>query len=216
MFRKTILAVCCLALYTPSISSGDTIVYGDLEGPGMFFTGVTETSVFDALPLYGAPSINGNKLSFTSPTFSAIAAAGSLDFVDGRMTANVTAKGDTKLSGITLEELGFIDNSGPDMEVFVSAIAFAVADGKIYQSTFTTSSEAPLKDKWENSLSIEFDAPVSSFSFVADNQLFARAGFSSSSSINKDNIQLTVHVVPEPTAAVGIGLASLALMRRRR
>lgn len=195
----------------------DTIHYGNLESPGMSFQQISEISVFDELPLFNAPQVNGNTLIFANPTFVASAAAMQLDFVDGRMTFNVSSKNGVDITGIRLQETGSFFNVGTDLDSSVSAIAFAVADGKIYQSTFQQNRQNSADEKWEDELFIQFDAPVSSFSFVVDNQMFARAGLNSNSLVDKDDVRITVTTIPEPASpAILFTTFALAYVPGRR
>ncbi len=212
ILRVAILTLCL----SPAVLSADIVNYGNVESPGMFFMDVTESSVFDALPLFGSPVANGNGIEFNNPTFEASTGANQIDFVDGRMNMTVVSKHGETLTGINLYESGAVINAGIDMQTAVNAIAFAIADGKVYQGTFSVVTQTPTNDKWDRGLSIRFDEPVSSFSLVMDNQLFAFSGEDSNAFINKDFVGLSVSVVPEPSACLGlVGLATLALRRRR-
>ena len=198
--------------------NADTIVHGDFEGNDLFFKNVNESANEDIFPLFGAPTVQGNSLLFENPGFSASVGENSLDFIDGRLSVEISSKNNEEIYGFELSELGSFITSGDDMDVFVSGIAFAIAGNDIYDAYFQYWNNSETSGDWNGSLVVQFREPVTSFDFVMDNQLFARAGVGSTAAINKELIKLSIRV-PEPATAVFFfgtaALAGICFSRRR-
>ncbi len=217
--QKTIIVavlglLCCLGRGLEA----ETVVHGDFESNALFFNNVNETANEAIFPLFGTPTLQGNSLIFSNPAFAASVGENSLDFIEGRLGISIAAKNGKQIHGFELTEFGSFVNSGDDMDVFVSALAFATADGTVYSAEFQDWDNAAGQGEWSGSLSVRFDRPVDSFIFSVGNQLFARAGAGSTASIMKDQIRLTV-AVPEPASAstlFGPVIAAWLACRRRR
>ena len=210
-----LLLISCVC--TLPVAKADTIKYGDLESFAMLYTNISESSLQDALPLFGTPSLNGEDLIFANPSFLTEGADDTLEFVDGRLNATVTAKYGRLISSFELSESGSFQILGSNAQVFASAIGFVIADGTLYSNTFQYSNVNEGNGNWTGSLLFEFPDPVSSFSLVVDNQLFAHAGVGAFASIEKDGIRLTTVTVPEPTATLfGIFMFAIVAGGRRR
>ena len=203
-----------LILALASTSSADIITYPDIENTILTFSNITESSL-DSLPLFGQPSLQDDSLVFDNPLFSILTSNNNLEFVDGRVTASVSSKGPQGITSFNLTETGTYEILG-DGIVSVSAIAFAVAEEEIYQGSFQFEESLAGSGTWTRSLDINFAAPVTTFSLVIDNQLFASANSDSTASIGKDNITITVNAIPEPSIAwLAMSTTLLALRRRR-
>ncbi len=217
---KQLVAALLLIAFVAAPVGADTISYPDSESSQFFFTNLTETSLNDTLPLFGDPIVNGNNLEFGEPGFLAFASGGPFEFIDGRLTVTVTSKDGDSITGFELLETGTYEGTGVDLDIFVSGIGFATADGEIYQDDFQFTRNTAGSGIWNGAINIEFDNPVDSFSFVVDNQLFVRGGSESAATVNKDNIRLTVNTttaIPEASTAVLIFGAAFAggFIRRR-
>lgn len=216
MLKQSLAAMMLLGSLIAT-TNADIIEYPNAETSQLFFSDITESSVFEQLPLFGAPSINGTSLQFTNPQFTTTVADGDLNFVDGRFTVEVVAKDGQSITGFELTEFGTYFGAGSDLDIFVSGIGFASAENQIYQNDFDITWDAAGSGEWTGSFAIQFDNPVNSFSFVADNQLFVRAGANSTASITKDEIALTVNTIPEPgSTMLMLGVAIGTFVRRRR
>ena len=217
MTRKSLPSfLVCLSLIVANIANGDTIIYPNLESPGMAFTDITESSL-EPLPLFGQPTIQDESLVFNNLTF-ATQTADAIDFIDGRMTVTVTSKTSNLISSFSILESGDYEIVGSGL-VAVSGVAFAVADNEIYQADFQFQTDAAGTGTWSRQIDIQFDNPVSSFSMVMDNALFGNSGQNSFASVQKNLVQITVDEISIPEPATGvIGLLSLAMLglRRRR
>lgn len=87
------------------------INYGDFSDipPGsVMYLDVTETANTpgDEEPLYGPPSVTGNKLDFDPSSFSASAAAGGADLTDGQLNFTMMAAPSSTINSISVRESG--------------------------------------------------------------------------------------------------------------
>lgn len=107
------LCAAALALLLVAGATAAPINYGDFAGTTVMYLDVTETANTpdDTEPLYGGPSIIGNKLDFDPAGFTAAASGGSADLTDGQL--NLTLMGTSAGPGlvnaigtITLSERG--------------------------------------------------------------------------------------------------------------
>lgn len=94
--RLALLSVTCAALAAATCTSSSvagTISYGDFGPdfpPGItMYQDVQESSGTDAVPLYGAPTVSGDKLDFDPAGYVAYATAGGSDITDGQLNLNV-------------------------------------------------------------------------------------------------------------------------------
>ena len=88
------------------------INYGDFAGDTVMYTDVTEESLTDTLPLYGAPTISGNTLDFNPVGLGASASGGSFDFTDGQLNFGIQALGGNAIPAIHFSENGDFDLGG--------------------------------------------------------------------------------------------------------
>src|ERR1700680_1582955 len=66
------------------------IDYGDFTGTHVSFLQVTEDSATDPTPLWGAPTLSGDGITFSpTATFSASASNGSSDITDGKLNTTI-------------------------------------------------------------------------------------------------------------------------------
>lgn len=90
-----------------AVSTAAPINYGDFSGESVIFIDVTETAntAGDEEPLFGAPSILGNKLDFDPAGFAASATDGNSDLTDGQLNFTLMGLG-APISFLTLSERG--------------------------------------------------------------------------------------------------------------
>jgi hypothetical protein len=110
---------------------GGQINYGDFNGNSVKFLQVTESSI-KPLPLYGAPTVSGDAISFSPQLF--VAASNNQvppsDETDGQLTFDISANPGSQVSNIKLDEGGsftvggFNNSNTDDTYVDVSAIGF--------------------------------------------------------------------------------------------
>lgn len=84
-----------------------SINYGNFTGATTIYTGVTESSATDPVPLFGAPTVSGDSLDFNPVGFNASSSNGSpADITDGQLTFFASAKPGLGLNGMDISERG--------------------------------------------------------------------------------------------------------------
>src|SRR5215510_6970817 len=63
------LAICLISVVVPAYAA--SINYGSFPGATVMYTDVTESSVTDPVPLFGAPVVSGDSIDFTPVNFAA-------------------------------------------------------------------------------------------------------------------------------------------------
>ncbi|TWU25812.1 hypothetical protein [Bythopirellula polymerisocia] len=101
----------CTAIFAfaliPAISQATPINYGDFDGTTVMYLDVTEDSVTDNTPLFGAPTISGDALDFNPIGFGAFASgAGGNDMTDGQLFFMIQAKQGQGINTVLLSEAG--------------------------------------------------------------------------------------------------------------
>jgi hypothetical protein len=86
----------------PNPPMGNTVVY----------TGVSESSLTDPGPLFGAPTVSGDSIDFNPVGFGAFAAGGGVDLTDGQLLFTVTAKPNFAINAISFAEAGITTLAG--------------------------------------------------------------------------------------------------------
>ena len=114
-FLRTLARVSALSvLFLSTGAQASSIFYGDFGPvpPGFTFTGVTESSGTDGVPLYGPPTPFANGLDFDPANFVSAAAGGSVDLTDGQLNFSVVANPGLGIGSISLFEGGDYTLSG--------------------------------------------------------------------------------------------------------
>jgi hypothetical protein len=70
------------------------------------YTGVSESSLTDPVPLFGPPSVAGDSIDFNPVGFGAFTAGGGVDITDGQLVFNVMAKPGFAITNINFAEAG--------------------------------------------------------------------------------------------------------------
>jgi len=157
------IALVCLAL--SSASHAVPINYMDLDdiagGGTVTYVSVEEASVTDPTPLYGAPSISLNTLSFTPPGFGAFASGGGIDITDGILSFDLEAESGTAIDSFSLSEFGaytVIGSGTAATEAIASSIGFLTiteVDGiSLGSNAFT------INDSFVQSFNLMADGPA--------------------------------------------------------
>ncbi len=102
---KTLLVLMAACLATGAVAQAAPIYYGDQTAVSVIYRQVTEDSSTDATPLFGEPSVSGDSLNFSPPSFGANASNGSIDLTDGTLITTIESKPGNNRSGI--EEIRF-------------------------------------------------------------------------------------------------------------
>jgi hypothetical protein len=96
-----LLFACPTAYATP-------INYGDFAGSTVMYLDVTETANTpgDEEPLYGSPTIIGNKLDFDPAGFAATGTGGTVDLTDGQLNFTLMGVPDFAITSFSISEGG--------------------------------------------------------------------------------------------------------------
>jgi hypothetical protein len=95
------------------VAQSATMFYPDPPmGNTVSYTNVSETSLTDAVPLFGAPITSGDSIDFNPQGFGAFAGGGGNDLTDGQLLFNVTAKPGFGIANINFSEAGITTLSG--------------------------------------------------------------------------------------------------------
>jgi hypothetical protein len=118
-FLTAALAACIggMSLVASSASAASVSYAGPLVGNTVIYSvdathSVTESSVTDPLPLYGAPTLAGDSLDFNPIGFGSFASNGGLDITDGQLTFMVAAKPGQAINNIQFDEAGAVSLLG--------------------------------------------------------------------------------------------------------
>lgn len=101
------------------------INYGSFMGDTVTYVDVTENSVTDPLPLFGAPTVSGDSIDFNPVGFAAYAENGSSDLTDGQLVFMIQAKPGYGIDNVRLSEAGIttlIGNGTDTTRTDVSAV----------------------------------------------------------------------------------------------
>lgn len=82
------------------------INYGDFIGSTVVFQSITEDSITDPLPLYGAPTVIGDQLDFGPTAFGSFSTNGGADITDGLLRGSITANDGYSLDSFSFTEFG--------------------------------------------------------------------------------------------------------------
>jgi hypothetical protein len=201
-----------------------------------------------ALPLFGSPTVGGNSLDFNKISFGALSEAGGFDLTEGNLTMGIEALGGASIDEISLSEAGdysLFNLGGPLAIASVSAVVYLdilEVDGvgidpvklqaKLIFSPSGGVFELSTNDWipstiWNGELTIDVTEALQNesipgratkVSLTLTDLLAAASGPQTASLINKSDLAIAVHVIPEPAtlALLGAGLLGLFLMGERR
>jgi len=108
MRNQTLSILIAVLFATVSVSSAAPIFYGDFVGDTVMYQNVFEDSGTDpGVALYGAPSVFGNALIFSPPSFYAVAPNnGDFDLTDGTLGGFIMAGPNSGIESLIFEERG--------------------------------------------------------------------------------------------------------------
>jgi hypothetical protein len=227
-----------------SSGRGASISYPDLGpvGPGYSFTGITESSGTDAVPLYGAPTAFVIGLNFAPANFDA-ASAGGVDLTDGQLNYTVVAgPGAPGIPQVSFSEGGTFSlggtgtaatsvSAGAVIHVSVTEInGVSIAPIILASSSSTVAYDLAANpgaaQPWSLSATVNIAAQLSGLGYgpgqvatrvdvVVDNSLLAVSEPLGTASISKADFGVTL-TIPEPGALslVGVALAGFGRVRR--
>lgn len=114
----------------PAVSSAAIFNYSDQVGAKIKYTGISENTHSDPLPLFGAPTIAGDSLDFSPINFfsSSLGAAPPFDFTDGLLKFTGMSLPGFAIENIKFAEGGALSTFGTPVDnntfVDVSAVGF--------------------------------------------------------------------------------------------
>jgi hypothetical protein len=95
------------------VATAATINYPDPPmGNTVSYVGISETSLTDPVPLFGAPFVSGDSIDFNPTGFGAFAAGGANKLTDGQLVFMVLAKQGFGISNINFAEAGITTLAG--------------------------------------------------------------------------------------------------------
>jgi len=90
-----------------SFASAAAINYGNFNGTNVMYLQVTEDSSTDPTPLFGAPTVTNDSLTFNPTSFGASATgAGGVDITDGTLAATLMTTGAKRIHKVSFAEAG--------------------------------------------------------------------------------------------------------------
>ncbi|MCO5051082.1 MAG: hypothetical protein M9920_02115 [Verrucomicrobiae bacterium] len=107
-----ILALGLVLVVGPTSSKAATYSYGDFFGSSVIFQGVTESSITDVGPLFGAPILAGDTLDFNPQNFAAFSQGGGVDLTDGQLNFLIKATEGNSISQLRFYEAGDFSLAG--------------------------------------------------------------------------------------------------------
>jgi hypothetical protein len=218
--RRIACVLIALAL-CPAAARGDVINYGDFSGDTVSFFAVTESSLVSG-PLYDAPVVSGNSLTFPGTGFNAQALNEEIDFVNGRLTMTIKAADGFRIDSIDFFDAGSFFGFGDSVAMIANAVGVVDRAGQLHTGEFTFSQLGAGSGPWSGGFTISFPK-ANQVTFTVDDRLLAFAGLLDSAFIDKLSIRVAVNTVaiPEPTTTIGLtALVTcylvLAVLWRRR
>ena len=225
-----------LLLHLPAVA--EVALYDDLAGDNVLFTNISEESNTDPLPLFDAPIVSGDALSFNPTAFRAPSEGGVSNATTSILTVDITAKPGLVLESIvvhaqgdfTLAGIGGVGTSAlADMQGIVMLLETLAGPATGPEGLDTDSVSFNLLDdgvtipgEWETSLEMDLAAlglPSNTTKVRIELTLALESFSEATSAANmavKDVVAVSATAVPEP-ATLGMLLAGAGtvLFRRR-
>lgn len=103
-----LFAVGVFSMAGQQLAHAASINYSDMDGASVKYTGISEASATDPVPLFGAPSVTGNSIDFNPVLFNALSQFGTppIDLTDGKLTFMVVAHAGVGISNFSFQEAG--------------------------------------------------------------------------------------------------------------
>lgn len=247
-FMKTVSAA-CLVLAISTSASALSINYGNYSDipPGtVTYSNVTESSSTDPVPLYNAPSINGDLLDFDPTSFGAsTAGVAGFDITDGQLNFTVTAEQGQSIGSLIISEAGdymFTGISPTAGTLVVASLAATVSilevDGvtlalpidifvpETFFNDYATVGNAPAPGlrQWSllttvdiaGALNLPYQLGATKIEVVVDNQLTASTTADNTAFIAKKDFRVNVGPVIPEPTSLALLAMGAAVLTRRR
>lgn len=209
------------------------INYGDFPGVGageVDFLQVTEASETDPVPLFGAPTRLGNRLSFVPPQFASFAQNGDSDETTGTLTMTIQAAPDYWIQQIVITEVGDYTITGAgataNVEGTVRVVDLSPAANPDMEGAIEFVPAPPYDEPGQ---SVQFDGwldfdlaemEITRIWFELENVLETTSTSDASALIQKKAIasapEIFVEVIPEPVTVGLLLLGAAGIIARRR
>ena len=232
MTRKLSLALTIMLMLCASAGAA-SMNYGTFVGSTVMYIDVTETanSLGDEVPLYGAPTLFGNKLDFDPAGFSATATDGSLDITAGQLNFTLMGLPGVAITNILFSESGdysLMGNGGAATQVIygiaVASVTVLEVDGVALVSpvnlAFASDSDAAaltgmgvVAIPWDlgipydvnaalTTAGVDFNSGATKIKIAVNNTLGANSKPSTGAFIAKLDFMIDVETIPEPTTVL--------------
>ncbi len=231
--RFPLLLGLLLVLAQPALA---TVIHGNFSGTSLDFLQVRETSIFgDPEPLYGAPTVVGNQLTFNPSNYSANSAGGGIDQTGALLQMTIAATGGSSISSLTFSEFGdttlvgfpgtaatgtFVGIGGVINVTHVNGVALAntiVIPIPVAQLFYTLPGDLGITN-WTLASTVDIAAIVpgaTQLTVAFNNNLVASSEVGTTSDITK-KLSLIPVLVPEPGLVGLLGVAALVGAARSR
>ncbi len=250
-FKSHVLVALVAALFIGTVvasSKAAVITYAPptINGTTVTWPAVSENSITNPVPLYGAPSAAGDTLRFRNLTFGANSTNGvpGVDFVDGQLNFIVQAKPGQFIQSLQWSEFGdyfvFDVPGGPIANAFAKAssggLLITVLEvnnnpvasplitvpltfnpfGGNFQAGLVPASGAWTGDAFANIAGLYGSNQITRISVSINNQLLASSDPGAVASISKKGVDIVINTIPEPSAAFIVVGAFAGALLRRR
>jgi hypothetical protein len=240
---KRTLTILLAGLAVQTASAGlclADINYGNFPAADYAFNGVIESSLFNPLPLYGAPSVSGDTLVFSPADFSSSVQDDNLAVTDGHLVVDITANAGQNISTVDLVEKGayaLTGNGTADTYASVSApvvltilkvngvgISQITVTGNIFGPDGLEWSGGASSGPWQGNLALDVTAALRANGIATgyatevklsmDNALTTQSEVGTSAEIYKTQTDITL---PEPAtiSLLAAGMIFGAVRRKK-
>lgn len=220
--RLAVAAIVLLLFGAPQTATLNADIYhGTFHGTTVDFVDVTESSL-TVEPLYGAPTVSGNVLTFRPGSMAVQAVDCEASFLQGHLTMTLTAQPGFLLDAIDFSALGNYFLSGAPTTASLTSAIFVDTGSSVHITTLSSinsgSSGGPQVGTYNDGTLIDIE-DTQSVTLMIDQHLFASAGPLQAAFAQFDQIQIGVFTtaIPEPTLLTGpLLIAGVVLAGRRR
>lgn len=217
---KLMHAIATLTMVALPMSSSvaDIVHYGDFAGDTVQFKSVRENN--NTAPIFGAPTISGDQLTFGMTGASSSSSMGAADFQTGQLRFELQAAAGYQIDTISFSEFGTFFSFGANSSALAGLVSSATVDGQVYSGSSLFSANSGT-GPWAEDFTLHLPG-AQNVSVVVDSQLFTTADLLGAAFVDKQGLMIgagtSFTAVPEPSSLMLVGSAAsvLVLSRRRR